>query len=556
MFGCRGEKAEVPELLSESLNALGGPVRITWYLSPELSDAEELRATDRLIADLVSASEPGAPIISAVVRPPEPGERQPGSLLPIPATDNLGNTVFLWSALVIDWREHRIAIPDLWEPGWLSLDLTRALQDLAQGSPMSLGYLDGSPDGPQPPLALLSGRWNPSEWYPETSSPNNFDLLMIHEGPELDALGTPLIGILDNYVEQGGGVFVAATAALGAESSIIGEWAGNNASERVIYAESDTLFDPGYYRDLDTALLLAAGRIDLLAMMASDTEGIRTPGSRAAGSRLLKSAEMIRSGYAIHAEKVSQIGFSVEEANIFTLEKSDSDWYLISGDWRLPARSDRVGSFLRRLQNGSGEIWRVTENSGLLNHELYPTTSVELRQKNDKNITVDFAGERRAGGGAYFRSGGGVGLWPLIGSEEISPDARYWMERRLFPLTDSAIRVELRTDSKLYWRLHEEGGAYFLTDADGKRSLLDADYAGDFLGRLLRSEALTLAPAEEEDQSPLKLMIEESSGRRMEYRLGDDAGGRVVAESAVGILFVLDETLVSFILNGPEAPGP
>jgi hypothetical protein len=122
-------------------------------------------AVDGLMADILSgtAATDSGPNPSVVVRPPEAGERQPGSLLPLPATDAKGNTVFLWSSLVIDWREHRIVIPDVWEPGWFSLDLARALQDLGSGGPVSLGYLDGEVDGSPLPVSLLSGRWNPEE---------------------------------------------------------------------------------------------------------------------------------------------------------------------------------------------------------------------------------------------------------------------------------------------------------------------------------------------------------------------------------------------------------
>lgn len=554
MSGCRAVTAVPPELLSESLSALGGPVRISWYLSPELADTEALRAADRLMSDLLSASDSNGPHVTAVVRPPEPGERQPGPLLPVPATDNLGNTVFLWSSLVLDWRDHRIVIPDVWEPGWLPLDLTRALQDLASGGPLSLGYLDGSADGASLPLRLLSGRWNPSEWHPEISSPDYFDLLLIHDGPELEYPGIGLISILDDYVEQGGAVLVAAADGYGT-GSLVGEWAATESGPGpVIYAESTDILSPDSYRDLDTALLLAAGRIDLLAMMAADIGGIRNPGPGSAGSRLLKSAEKNRLRYTVDPEKVSQIGFSFDQSNIFTLEKSESDWYLVSGDWKLPARSDRVGSFLRRLQSGSREIWEVTDNPALVSHDLLTVSTAVIQQDNGKNFSVDLAGERRAGGGVYFLRGDSVGLWPLITGGEISGDARYWMERRLFLRTDSVIRVELRTDTRLYWRLHEEGGKYYLTDRDGIRILLNTDTATDFMDRLLRAEAITVAPAEEANQSPLKLLIEEGNGRRIEYRLGDDAGGRVVAESSDGFVFVLDETLVSFILGGPK-PG-
>ena len=143
----------LPEVLTSSLSTLKGPVRFTWYLSPELARADHLKAADGLMANLIAAASQAAgqytagqsgPEVSAVVRGPEPGERQPGSLLPLPATDGEGNMFRLYSSLVLDWRDKRIVIPDIWETDWLPLDLARALQDLGAGAPVSAAYLDGS----------------------------------------------------------------------------------------------------------------------------------------------------------------------------------------------------------------------------------------------------------------------------------------------------------------------------------------------------------------------------------------------------------------------------
>ncbi|RKX76382.1 MAG: hypothetical protein DRP49_03385, partial [Spirochaetes bacterium] len=133
------------------------------------------------MADL-AASENGRRIITAVVRSPDKGERQPDSLLPIPATDASGNLVFLWSSLVLDWQDKRIVIPDIWESEWLSLDLARALQDLAAGGLVQAGYLDGSQDGSGLPVSFLEGRWETGEWFPGVTQAKGFDILLIRDG--------------------------------------------------------------------------------------------------------------------------------------------------------------------------------------------------------------------------------------------------------------------------------------------------------------------------------------------------------------------------------------
>ncbi len=518
-------------------------------------------AVDGLMADLLSGSgaTDSGPIPSVVVRPPEAGERQPGSLLPLPATDANGNTVFLWSSLVIDWREHRIVIPDVWEPGWFSLDLARALQDLGSGGPVSFGYLDGAVDSSPLPVSLLFGRWNPEEWHPETSSPGSFDILMIRDGPGLEALAPQLPIILDAFMANGGGILVAPSTNDG-ELTAVSEWAIDRSlikspavgSRQVLFIDRPEIFGPEFYRDLDTALLLAAGRIDLLAMMAGDVDGVSVRGRGAAGSRILKSGSDTGGTRIPDIDLTTEIIFSIDTAeSLFSLGKKGGKWFLFSEDWQLPARSDRIESLLKRLESGSKETWVVTDNSALMNHEISDGLNIEFKTDRGKSLLLNSAGERRSGGGAWYRTKGGISLWPLLNAEDISGDARYWMERRLYPGTHSAIRVELRTDSRLFWRLHEEGEVHIFTDGEGNRTTLESRSASDYMGRLLRAEALTITPVAGGDVSPLVLALEDQSGRRIEYSLGDTGDGRVSAASISGINYILDDTLVDLILSGP-----
>ena len=549
-MGCRKPVQPLPEVLLSSLNALDGPIRFTWYLSPELSAGENLKAADSLLADL-AAMEKDRRIITAVVRSPEKGERQPDSLLPIPATDGSGNLVFLWSSLVIDWQDKRIVIPDIWESGWLSLDLARGLQDLAAGGPVQVGYLDGSEKGNGLPMSLLEGRWDTGEWFPGVSQAKEFDILLIRDGPALDSIDN-LLSLLLRYLEGGGRILIAGSA-LQPESSV-GSWASSREREGSLLFIDDTDFlNPSVYedgrrsfRDIDTALLMASGRKDLIAMMAADITGIQTRGRDSAGSRLVKAASSPESMFFPESSRIEKIIFTGEDT-IFSLEKIDGKWILISEDWQLPSRSDRIESFLERLKIGSENLWKVSDapiSSGNL--------EIVFQSNKGRPVLFEPAGERQAGGGVYFSGEDGLVLWPNLNAADVSGDARYWMERRLFPDTPEIIRAELSSNTHLYWRLHEETGQWFLTGRDGSRRILDKKTALEFSERLLGSESLTIAPTEGIKASPLFLRIEDLMGRFTEYRLTDTADGRVAAVSQSGeFLHILDDKLVEFILSGP-----
>ena len=502
------------------------------------------------MADL-AASENGRRIITAVVRSPDKGERQPDSLLPIPATDASGNLVFLWSSLVLDWQDKRIVIPDIWESEWLSLDLARALQDLAAGGLVQAGYLDGSQDGSGLPVSFLEGRWETGEWFPGVTQAKGFDILLIRDGPALNTVEN-LPDLLLKYMDGGGRILIAGSA-LQPESSA-GVWASSREQEGSLLFIDDTDFlKPAVYedgsrsfRDIDTALLLAAGRKDLISMMASDITGIQLRGRNPAGSRLLKAASSPESMSFPETSRIERITFTGEDT-LFSLERIDGEWSLVSEDWQLPSRGDRIESFLERLKTGSENLWKVSDSpisAGNL--------EIAIQTDKDRPVLLEPIGERQAGGGVYFIIDEGLVLWPNLNTADVSGDARYWMERRLFPDTPEIIRAELSSDTRLYWRLHEETGQWFLTGRDGNRRILDKKAALEFSGRLLGSESLTIAPSKGIKESPLVLRVEDSKGRFTEYRLTDTEDGRVAAVSqSEGILHILDDKLVEFLLSGP-----
>jgi hypothetical protein len=115
---------KVPPIIPAAMADFDDSVRFTWYLSPELSRSTFLKAADHFMSSAVDAARdvPGSDVVfSAVVREPLPGERRPPSVLPIPADDGRGRIIPLWSSLVLDYRETRIVIPDVWDVDWLQV---------------------------------------------------------------------------------------------------------------------------------------------------------------------------------------------------------------------------------------------------------------------------------------------------------------------------------------------------------------------------------------------------------------------------------------------------
>ncbi len=503
-------------------------------------------AADGLMAALVSSSSAD---VSALIINPRSGERQPESLLPIPATDSRGKLVFLYSSLVIDYGDKRIIIPDIWEPGWLALDLARALQDLMQGGPLSLGYLDGSGEGGSQLTGLLEGRWKTDEWIPGTSAADRFNVLLIRDGPALGSMEN-LVPQLEDYLAGGGRILMAGSA--GSPLSLPGSWAAAlNDRRGLLFIDDEDFLNPSAYeegsrsfRDIDSTLLLAVGRRDLLKMMASDTLGFGNSGRGKAGIRLPKASLSPEKMKLPDEDKITGIIFSSEDS-LFSLKKNEYGWTLVSRDWQLPARSDRIESFLGSLEKGSENLWKVSD---LPSPGELPV--ITLSGGLFKSIELYPVEERLSGGGVYFNSPSGLMLWPGLNADEISVDARYWMERRLFPGVERIIRAELSSDNRLYWRLHEEGDTWVFTGKDGRNEFVDDKTAKEFSARLLRVEALTIAPAGGDEISPLVLKIEDERGRYTEYHLIDMDNGRVAAVSmSSGILFVLDESLVQFLLQ-------
>jgi len=491
--------------------------------------------------------------ISVMVRSPESGERQPESLLPIPATDEEGRLHFLYSSLVIDWRDERIVIPDIWEPGWLSLDLARGMQDLAAGGPLSVGYLDGSAEGSGLPVSLLQGRWRVSEWLYPASPAQAFDILLIRGGPELDKL-EGLKASFKDYLASGGRILFSGSAV--EPMSGVGEWASLQAEgSNLLFIDDNNFLDPtGYeegrrsFRDIDTALILAVGRRDLIEMMASDVRGIEVRGRGEAGSRLLKVGMASEKHSFPNPQDVKSLSFN-DDLELFSLEKTGDGWIMRSGDWQLPARNDRIESFLERMKKGSENLWKVSD----LTDSTGGSVIVVDADKNSPLI-LESNRERMAGGGVYLSTGGTAFLWPYLNAADISGDARYWMERRLFPSVSEAIRAELTSGSRLYWRLHEEAGEWIFTGRDGSRNTISSLQAEDYLSRLLGSESITVTPIPPEGmkESPLLLRVEDTGGRSIEYQLTDTGEGRVAAVSLEdGLIYVLDDTLVQFLLSGP-----
>ena len=88
--GCRRSRTDLPAELSSALSSLSGPLRLTWYLSSELTGEDSLKAVDGILTSLAAAAESGGIDVTAVVRPPFPGERKPADLLPLPAADARG----------------------------------------------------------------------------------------------------------------------------------------------------------------------------------------------------------------------------------------------------------------------------------------------------------------------------------------------------------------------------------------------------------------------------------------------------------------------------------
>ncbi|MDF1568424.1 MAG: hypothetical protein P1P77_10440 [Spirochaetaceae bacterium] len=551
-------------------------VRFTWYLSGELNRSKSLKAADQFMSAAVDEARdmPGSELVfSAVVREPLPGERRPPSVLPIPAGDGRGRIIPLWSSLVLDYCETRIVIPDVWDVDWFQVDLARALLDLHKGSSFAVGYFDGAgntrPDAI--PAELPDGRWRMDEWTPGVESPFSFDVLMIRDGQNWDEAA--VIRELESYVEGGGGILFAPSTIAG-PSSKVGFWAEKQSEKSlprdgggtVLYLDDPeflgtTAYEQGHLtlRDLDTALLIAAGRTDLVALASNVSRTPRTTSSGfgRVGSRLMRRSDEIsavRRGGArrdfIEAEAITMTRDDAGEGDSFRLERRTDGWVVASGDWILPARGDRVEAFLRRMDEASRTRWRVSETAAFLS-EPNVTNFLMDHTGPAGNERIRFLGTRQQGGGAYVRMEDGVELWPNLGGVELSGDARHWMERRLFHNAEGVIRVELFTDDTLYWRIHERDGSWILTDRTGNETRLNKEAASGYISRLIRIESLTLAPTPESENSSLVLMLEDNRGRRFEYRLRDSPTGRVAAASTDGFDHLLDEAAVSLILNGP-----
>jgi hypothetical protein len=583
--GCApGDTGLSAELLGP-LQSLAGPLRLTWYLSPELASESPIREIDALLASVSVAGDD----VTAVVRPPLPGERKPLSLLLLPAPGGPGQNTVLWSALVLDWRENRTVIPDVLDSTWLQVDLTRALTDLASGSPLSIGTLDGSENLSGVPSSLLAGRWSVSEWEPATDPSNRFDILLIRDGPGVNSYGAALAEVMESFVRRGGGILVASSAMPGepdSPPSPAGLWAlnhtGTGENSPVLYVEDSLFLDPAAYlegvrlfRELDAALLLAAGRGGFLKTIRPDSSSgaadtpVASVSRRTGGSRLVRKAGGFPDGGAPEASRVSEVvfrntpqgtgagtadsgtDFPPDPDASFSLVRGREGWELFSENWRLPARSDRIESFLSRIAEGSEEIWYPEINRQPDAAERDGGLEIALKTGSGRRFVLDPAGTRFAGGGEYIRSARGTVLWPLLSAGELDGDPRYWMDRRLFPDVQKIIRAELRTDSRLYWRIHHQGDSWIFTSNRKVAGFPNPGLMADFAGRLLQTESAVIAPATETGSGPLILIVESDTGRLYEFILSDLESGNIAATSREGVQHVLTVAQADFLLDGP-----
>ena len=345
----------MPPIIPAAMADFDDSVRFTWYLSPELSRSTFLKAADHFMSAAVDAARdvPGSDVVfSAVVREPLPGERRPPSVLPIPADDGRGRIIPLWSSLVLDYRETRIVIPDVWDVDWLQVDLARALQDLHEGRAFAVGYFDGAgnsrPDAI--PAELPDGRWRMDEWTPGVESPFSFDVLMIRDGQNWDE--DAVIRELESYLEGGGGILIAPSRS-GGPSSKVGFWAEKqsegslprNGGGTVLYLDDPEFlglmaYEQGHLtlRDLDTALLIAAGRTDLVALASNVSRTPRTASSGLGrvGTRLLRRSDRIS------AVRRGGSRRDFIEADAFTVTRNESgegDSFRVERRlWRWPRR--------------------------------------------------------------------------------------------------------------------------------------------------------------------------------------------------------------------------
>jgi|GEM_PF-3279079 len=532
---------------SAALRALDEPVRFTWYRSPELAEAENLKIVDGMMAAVLRSVGriPGMRNdVTAEVRAPADGERRPGSMLPLPARRADGRTTILWSALVLDAGERRVVVPELWDPGWLHRDLTRALEDLGGDGPLPVAVLE-PPNGSLLPTSAFRGRWTPIPWNWQSGRPPTDLLLFVDGGYDAAAMG-PIRSGLEAHLAAGGRILIVAADAPLRSLLVDGVLrSGVSDAVRVVNPRSD-------FRDLDTRLLELADRGELAALRPGDDPPQRSRGSAPAGRRILRAANSPEGVNRIpDPGDVDSLEFRNSGSTVFRLERGDGNWILISDAWRLPARGDRVEAFLSRLDEGASRAWTVSDSKEASDRPPEGGLSLVLGPSGLRDGILGDLQVRRSGGGVYVRLGSRRVLWPELLADEVSGDARYWSDRRLFDDLTEPIRAELVSTGRLFWRIHAENERWIVTDGRGGRTVVDSQAAEAFVNRLHRAESAAIAPGTGRTSGPLTLMVEDGAGVRREYRLDDEPAGGVTAESADGIVHRLNPAFVDFLLNGP-----
>ena len=552
--GCSNRSAGLSESLRLASSSLEGPLHLTWYLSDKMRYEPAAVYADGILAAFAKAAGGVGAGVTAVVRPPLPGESRPAAL----GEFNLPGGAFFpfYNGLVLDGPGGRAVVPDLNSEAWLEADLVRAVEDLAAGGLRRIFWLDARGGNLDDVLGGLSGRWEVVRWG-DGMVPGRRDVLVLRDGPLLN--DPALRAAVEIHLQGGGGLLMVPAESYGPESDL-GEWAAGRAPDES-QGHSVFLEDPALLggdvpmRDLDLLLLFAANALGPLAALPED--GVLELKSRRlfpkkAGRRLQKAAPGRPFAAAVDPDDVDSLEFESGGTG-FSLERQGDLWVLRSEDWVLPARRERVETFLERLAAGAAESWVLDSGA-----EPGNGLNVGLLGRGRRLGGWSFYGMRREGGGALVSAGGKSGVLPLVYADELSGDARYWMDLRLFPEPAEILRAELQENGLLRWRLHESADRWILEDGSLGREVLDAEEADAFLGKVLLLEARTLVPAGvgDEGAGPLVLELETRGGRKLRYELLELPGGGIAALSAAGgtdagILYVLDSADSGVLLEGP-----
>jgi len=554
-----------------------GPLRITWYISPDLKKNPDLINIDLWLSEFIKTlnSQNRHPDISVSVKYNIDRSINPELIIPVDSS---------WSAMALDFRDRRIIIPDVFDPVYFPMDFSRALDDLAEGSVSGVGFFcsDQNKNSVFTVLSQLTGRWRTAEWDGLSGSVNNFKVIVVYDDFSRDP-GMEITDTLSSFAASGGGVIVV--SGKNSRMSSIGQWARQwrQRSEllgSVIYINDYRFLDLNTYmqgllsfRELDAALLAVSGRTDILSVLNYSLPDDSSSGRnihisvltdfikkrKTAGSRILKASAKTKDRYSADRkpdfpdrDSIDKITFSDSETgvNIFSLVKKNNDWVMISENWNLPVLQKRVKAFLDNIYSSLPELWAAGTADGKIDSGF---VTVEFFSDGGKSVPVVFTGERKAGGGVYSESADKKYLWPYLSAEEISGNSVYWMNTRLFPENIHLIRCELKTPEKVYWRILEENdGWYYFKASDGfKKIKVNTSEAENFLERIVNINSILTADSEGEKCSTgLILSAEDSSGRNYSFCLKDLSGNVSGAVSDEGIIYVLPDETVKLFLYG------